>query len=226
MIDQVKGLSKYRAVRGVHSSPYHSLVSRLLLGGVFLYARSSKIFDPRDSLPSCARTGSVCLSGSSPSWPTRCPRSRCCSGYSCSSSPCQGFGLDRIRVDDPVPRGRGVGGLAGFGNQLRTLWLYLRRRGVEPLGGRATRPRSSGSELTTGPLASKEVRSRRVYGASPQSVEVVRYPVRRLVPVQFGVSDKNFQKGTTQRRWFRTCITKLRKTRGRASAALSEATGT
>lgn len=33
-------------MRGVLFSPYLSLVSRLVLGGVFLYAGASKVFDP------------------------------------------------------------------------------------------------------------------------------------------------------------------------------------
>ena len=46
MIDKEKGLSRYRVVRGVPFSLYLSLVSRLVLGGVFLYDWSSKIFGP------------------------------------------------------------------------------------------------------------------------------------------------------------------------------------
>ena len=82
MIEKDKGQMKYR---GVLLSPYLSLVSRLVLGGVFLYAGASKIFDPGGLRPSYALTGSVCPSGSLPSRPTRCPRSRYCSGSTCSS---------------------------------------------------------------------------------------------------------------------------------------------
>ena len=46
MAEQEIGRRKYRAVRGVLSSPYLSLVSRFVLGGVFLYAGASKVFDP------------------------------------------------------------------------------------------------------------------------------------------------------------------------------------
>lgn len=46
MAEQEKGRRKYRAVCGVLFSPYLSLVSRLVLGGVFLYAGASKVFDP------------------------------------------------------------------------------------------------------------------------------------------------------------------------------------
>jgi uncharacterized membrane protein YphA (DoxX/SURF4 family) len=43
MIEKDKGQMKYR---GVLLSPYLSLVSRLVLGGVFLYAGASKVFEP------------------------------------------------------------------------------------------------------------------------------------------------------------------------------------
>lgn len=46
MIEQKKGLRKYRAMLNVLLSPYLSLVSRLVLGGVFLYAGASKTLDP------------------------------------------------------------------------------------------------------------------------------------------------------------------------------------
>ena len=46
MVEKEKGRRKYRTVRGVLFSPYLSLVSRLVLGGVFLYAGVSKVFDP------------------------------------------------------------------------------------------------------------------------------------------------------------------------------------
>ena len=46
MIEKEKRRRKYRAVCGVLFSPYLSLVSRLVLGGVFLYAGASKVFDP------------------------------------------------------------------------------------------------------------------------------------------------------------------------------------
>lgn len=46
MAEQEKGRRKYRAVCGVLFSPYLSLVSRLVLRGVFLYAGASKVFDP------------------------------------------------------------------------------------------------------------------------------------------------------------------------------------
>lgn len=46
MAEQEKGRRKYCAVCGVLFSPYLSLVSRLVLGGVFLYAGVSKVFDP------------------------------------------------------------------------------------------------------------------------------------------------------------------------------------
>ena len=46
MVGQEKGQRKYRAVRGVLFSPHLSLVSRLVLGGIFLYAGASKVFDP------------------------------------------------------------------------------------------------------------------------------------------------------------------------------------
>src|SRR3954471_21674629 len=37
---------KFSVVRGLLSNPYLSLLSRLVLGGVFLYAGTTKIFDP------------------------------------------------------------------------------------------------------------------------------------------------------------------------------------
>ncbi len=43
---QEQGREKHRAVRGLLQNPYLSLVSRLVLGGVFLYAGASKAFDP------------------------------------------------------------------------------------------------------------------------------------------------------------------------------------
>ncbi len=43
---QERGVEKYRAVRGLLASPYLSLFSRLVLGGVFLYAGASQVFDP------------------------------------------------------------------------------------------------------------------------------------------------------------------------------------
>lgn len=46
MIEQKKGLRKYRAMLNVLLSPYLSLVFRLVLGGVFLYAGASKTLDP------------------------------------------------------------------------------------------------------------------------------------------------------------------------------------
>ena len=46
MVEKEKGRRKYRAVHSVLFSPYLSLVSRLVLGGVFLYAGASKVFDP------------------------------------------------------------------------------------------------------------------------------------------------------------------------------------
>jgi uncharacterized membrane protein YphA (DoxX/SURF4 family) len=46
VIEKEKRRRKYRAVCGVLFSPYLSLVSRLVLGGVFLYAGASKVFDP------------------------------------------------------------------------------------------------------------------------------------------------------------------------------------
>jgi uncharacterized membrane protein YphA (DoxX/SURF4 family) len=46
VVEKEKGRRKYRVVRGVLFSPYLSLVSRLVLGGVFLYAGASKVFDP------------------------------------------------------------------------------------------------------------------------------------------------------------------------------------
>jgi len=46
VVEKEKGRRKYRAVRDVLFSPYLSLVSRLVLGGVFLYAGASKVFDP------------------------------------------------------------------------------------------------------------------------------------------------------------------------------------
>ena len=93
MIDKEKGLIRYRVVRGVPFSLYLSLVSRLVLGGVFLYDWSSKIFGPGGSLPPYGFMSSVCLRGSSPSRPTRCPRSRCCPGYSCPSVSLSGLRL-------------------------------------------------------------------------------------------------------------------------------------
>jgi putative oxidoreductase len=46
VVEKEKGRRKYHAVRGVFFNPYLSLVSRLVLGGVFLYAGASKVFDP------------------------------------------------------------------------------------------------------------------------------------------------------------------------------------
>ncbi len=46
MVEKEKGRRKYRAVRDVLFSPYLSLVSQLMLGGVFLYAGASKVFGP------------------------------------------------------------------------------------------------------------------------------------------------------------------------------------
>jgi putative oxidoreductase len=46
VVEKEKGRRKYRAMRGVLFSPYLSLVSRLVLGGGFLYAGASKVFDP------------------------------------------------------------------------------------------------------------------------------------------------------------------------------------
>jgi putative oxidoreductase len=43
VVEKEKGRRKYRDVL---FSAYLSLVSRLVLGGVFLYARASKVFDP------------------------------------------------------------------------------------------------------------------------------------------------------------------------------------
>jgi putative oxidoreductase len=43
VVEKEKGRRKYRDVL---FSPYLSLVSRLVLGGVFLYAGASKVFDP------------------------------------------------------------------------------------------------------------------------------------------------------------------------------------
>jgi len=46
VIEQKKGQRKHRAVLGVLFNLYLSLVSRIALGGVFLYAGVSKVFDP------------------------------------------------------------------------------------------------------------------------------------------------------------------------------------
>jgi thiol-disulfide isomerase/thioredoxin/uncharacterized membrane protein YphA (DoxX/SURF4 family) len=46
MATQKKGQVSSSMVRGLLASPYLSLVSRLVLGGVFLYAGVSKVFDP------------------------------------------------------------------------------------------------------------------------------------------------------------------------------------
>lgn len=46
MATQKKGQVSSSMVRGLLGSPYLSLVSRLVLGGVFLYAGVSKVFDP------------------------------------------------------------------------------------------------------------------------------------------------------------------------------------
>lgn len=46
MVAQERDRGAFRAVRGLLASPYLSLVSRLVLGGVFLYAGASKVFDP------------------------------------------------------------------------------------------------------------------------------------------------------------------------------------
>jgi putative oxidoreductase len=46
VVEKEKERRKYHAVRGVLFSTYLSLVSRLVLGGVFLYAGASKVFYP------------------------------------------------------------------------------------------------------------------------------------------------------------------------------------
>src|SRR5918997_743242 len=43
---QEKGRGRLHAARGLLANPYLSLVSRIVLGGVFLYVGVSKVFDP------------------------------------------------------------------------------------------------------------------------------------------------------------------------------------
>lgn len=43
---EAEGQKKLSVARGLLASPYLSLVSRLVLGGVFLYAGASKVLDP------------------------------------------------------------------------------------------------------------------------------------------------------------------------------------
>jgi putative oxidoreductase len=43
---QEKGRGRLHAARGLLANPYLSLVARIVLGGVFLYAGVSKVFDP------------------------------------------------------------------------------------------------------------------------------------------------------------------------------------
>jgi hypothetical protein len=89
-------------------------------------------------------------------------------------SPYQGFGQGREQVDDPV-RGPDAGGLVRVGDRLWMICLHLHRWGLEPLGGRPARLRSSGSGLVARLLAFEEVQGRRAFAAPQQGLEVVLF---------------------------------------------------
>lgn len=82
MVSAVKeeGQNKPFTVRYLLGNPYLSLVSRLVLGGVFLYAGASKVLDPGDLRPLYRPMNFRCPNGSCRSLLTLHPFRRCCSG--------------------------------------------------------------------------------------------------------------------------------------------------